>query len=207
MSKMARFLPLAVLLLPAALAASSKYILSGLSPEVSKKAPQGYAVEGQTYHFRDARLDVRVTPLGPGEREAFFSSRGLTDPFRGLPADLNYIFFKVRIENLQKADTVEFSPGSSMFGNSNSVDEIAMYQLLYKEQDGDARLAAAGKGFFMRSLHLPPGQWIERLMAFQYDDPYKTKKIILVMSSILLGRDGLDLEFPFAATYVKEKQP
>lgn len=207
MAKRRRFLLMAAILFPVALAASSKYVLTGLAPEVTKKPVPGYTAEGSTFRFRDSRIQVNVTPMGPAERAAYFSSKGLPDPFYGIPADLNYVFFKIRIENLQKEDNVEFSPGSTMFGNSNSVDEIAMYQLLYKEQDGDARLAAAGKAFYLRNLRLPPGQWIERLMAFQYDDPYKTKKIALIMSSILMGREGIDLEFPFAATYVKEKQP
>jgi hypothetical protein len=78
--------------------------------------------------------------------------------------------------------------------------------MFYKETDGEERLAAAGKSFYFKSLHLPPGQWIERLMIFQYDELYQQKKVSLVLSSILLGREGVDLEFPFLTTFKKEKQ-
>jgi hypothetical protein len=43
-------------------------------------------------------------------------------------------------------------------------------------------------------------------MLFQYDETYQQKKVVLVLSSILLGRDGLDLEFPFLTTFKKEKR-
>ena len=33
-------------------------------------------------------------------------------------------------------------------------------------------------------------------MLFQYDETYQQKKVVLVLSGILLGREGLDLEFP-----------
>jgi len=190
-----------------ALAAKSVSILVDLVPEPPKKAAAGYEVEGRVYHYRDKRLDARVAYLLPEDRAAWFSKRGLQDPFEGLikPED-NYVFFCLRLENLQKEENVAFTPGSSMFGTANLVDDTTIYQMFYKENDGEARLAVAGKSFFFKALYLPPGQWIERLLLFQYDESYAMKKVPLVMSSILLGRDGIDLEFSFLATFKKEKR-
>jgi hypothetical protein len=185
-------------------ATSKTYIIERLEPDPPKKAAQ-YSAEGGGLRYRDARLDVAAVPLLGEARSSYFTSRGVVDPFDSPALEPNYVLFRVRLENLMKDEALEFSPGSAMFGNSNALDEIGVYQLFYKEVDGEARLAAAGKTLFLRHLRLPPGEWIERLMVFQYDDPYPTKKITLVLSSILLGRDGVDLEFPFRASYRKEK--
>lgn len=188
------------------LSAKTVNILQDLVPESKKKAQPGYFIEGKAYHYRDSRLDVRVSYLTVDERRAWFEQRETKDPFSAVRAEDNYAFFKVRFENLQKDENVEFTPGSSMFGTGNLVDDITVYQMFYKESDGDERLASAGKSFYFKALHLPPGQWIERLMIFQYDELYQQKKVSLVLSSILLGREGVDLEFPFLTTFKKEKQ-
>ena len=193
------------LLLALVAGASSKiYIIERLEPDPPKKVAQ-YSAQDGGLRYRDPRLDVTAAPLLGEERAAYFAARGVADPFASPVLEPTYVLFRVRIENLMKDEALEFSPGSAMFGNSNAMDEIAVYQLFYKEPDGEARLAAAGKTLFLRHLRLPPGQWIERVMVFQYDDPYPTKKIALILSSILLGRDGTDLEFPFRASYRKEK--
>lgn len=188
------------------LSAKTVNILQDLVPEPQKKPRPGYIIDGKSYHYRDKHLDVRVTYLTAEERRAWFDERETKDPFSALRAEDNYAFFQVRFENLQKEENVEFTPGSSMFGTGNLVDDITVYQMFYKETDGEERLAAAGKTFYFKALHLPPGQWIERLMLFQYDETYQQKKVVLVLSSILLGRDGLDLEFPFLTTFKKEKR-
>lgn len=188
------------------LSAKTLNILQDLVPEPTKKPQPGYFIEGKAYHYRDKRLDVRVSYLTADERRAWFEGRETKDPFAALRAEDNYAFFKVRFENLQKDENVEFTPGSSMFGTGNLVDDITVYQMFYKETDGEERLASAGKSFYFKALHLPPGQWIERLMLFQYDELYQQKRVSLVLSSILLGREGVDLEFPFLTTFKKEKQ-
>jgi len=187
------------------LSAKTLNILQDLVPQPQKKPEPGYSIEGKTHHYRDSRLDVRVTYLTPDARRAWFGQRGVKDPFAVIRPEDNYAFFRVRFENLQKEDSVEFTPGSSMFGSANLVDDISVYQMFYKERDGEETLAAAGKTFYFRTLHLPPGQWIERLMLFQYDEAYQQKKVALVLSSILLGREGLDLEFTFLTTFKKVK--
>ncbi len=190
-----------------ALSAKTINLLQDLLPEPSKKPEQGYTIEGRAFHYRDRRADVRVVYMRPEDRAAWFAQKGIKDPFGTfLQPEDNYVFFLVRFENLQKDETLEFTPGSSMFGSANLVDDITVYQMFYKESDGDQRLAAAGKAVFFKALHLPPGQWIERLMLFKYDESYQQKKVHLILSNILLGRDGLDLEFPFLTTFKKEKR-
>ena len=196
----------------AALAALSTWaktinIMVDLLPEAQKKPAPGYSVDGRAFHYRDMSIDVVVEYLPPPARASWFGHRKLKDPFGSFvrPED-NYAFFRVRFENLQKEENVEFTPGSSMFGTGNLVDDIAVYQMFYKESDGEARLATVGKAMFFKALHLPPGVWIERLMLFKYDESYQQKSVPLVISNILLGREGLDLIFPFVAKFKKEKR-
>jgi hypothetical protein len=190
-----------------ALSAKTVNILVDLVPVQPKKPEPGFTVEGKAIHFRDRRVDVQVQYVSPTERSLWYKDRGLADPFAGflLPQE-NYVFLKVRFENLQKEDNVEFTPGSCMFGTANLVDDIAVYELFYKESDGEQRLAVIGKTLFFKALHLPPGQFIERLMLFKYDETYQQSRVVFVMSNILLGREGLDLEFPFVTTFKKEKR-
>jgi len=202
---LAVLLALAMVVPAILLSAKTLNILEDLIPEPQKKPEPGYFIEGKSYHYRDPHLDVRVAYLTPEERHAWFAERGVKDPFSALRPEDNYAFFRVRFENLQKEENVEFTPGSSMFGTANLVDDISVYQMFYKETDGESLLAAAGKSFYFKALHLPPGQWIERLMLFQYDETYQQKKVALVLSSILLGREGLDLEFSFLTTFKKVK--
>lgn len=185
-------------------AGSKIYVLKSLTPVVDKKSGPGYTMEGLTSHFRDQRADVQVTVLTPEERTKFFAGKGLDDPFTILSPRENYIFFKLRMENLDSSDTLEFSPNEVMFGNSMPLDETMLYQLLYKEKDGDAKLVAAGKTVFSRHLSLPPHAWIERLIIFQYDDPYPARKISLVINGAQIGRNGLELEFLFKSDFKKE---
>ena len=197
-------LVLAAFLVPLG-ASQTVQVLQDLRPEVKKKLPAGYAVEGITYSFQDKRFSISATPLTPLAREAYYAKMKLKDPFADATPAAGYIFFLIRIENRQKDGMLFFSPGNVMFGDMNPVDEIAMYQLFYRLPEADAKLDAAGRSFFLRDLHLPPGLWIERLMVFQYDDPYPTKKINLALTSILLGGEGLDVNFPFIAKFKKEK--
>ncbi len=201
-----RFAIAAVSLL-ALVAAGGKTIqvLERLVPDQPKKQVVGYSVEGGSYRFSDTRFSVVATPLDRAGLATYYRARGLENPFVHFPEEANYVFFNVRFENFQKDETVEFSPGSSMFGNSNPLDETRMYQLFYKEAGSEAKLAAVGRTFFLKNLRLPPGEWIERLVGFQYDDPYKTKKISLVFTSILMGPEGVTVEFPFRAEFRKEK--
>ncbi len=180
-------------------------ILQGLTPDVKKVDSKNLTVEGGGFHYRDKRVDVRLTPLTGRELEAYYEAQGVSDPFTGFPPEANYVFFKLRIENLQKSGDLTFSPQGAMLGSDGTLDDIGLYQLFYRETDGDQKLAAAGKTLFLKNLYLPAGYWIERLLVFQYDNPYPTKKLTLIMSNILMGKDGLDLEFPFRADFKKEK--
>lgn len=181
------------------------YILEHLSPDAKKKQSEAYTVEGDGFHFRNKRVDVRIEPISGEALEAYFRKQGVQDPFEGLPPEANYVFFRLRIENLGKSEELTFSPQGAMFGSDGALDDIGLYQLFYREEEGDRRLSAAGKTLFLKNLYLPAGYWIERLLVFQYDNPYPTRKISLILSNLLMGKDGLDLEFPFRAQFKKEK--
>ena len=166
---------------------------------------QGIAVEGNGYRFTAGDVDVRVEPLTDEQRAAFCREQGVEDPFGALRKGESYVFFKVRFENRRKEGDLVFSPQAAMFGNGLAFDEIKVYQYFYRDKDADAILASAGKVLFLKNLVLPPGYHLERLLMFQYDDPYPVKKISLIIGSLMAGQDGLDLEFRFRATYRKEK--
>jgi len=196
---------LGLILVAASAWAGGVLILKSLTPELPKKAPEGYSLEGGVYHYRDAHLDVQVTPLTAAERPQYYATKKLPDPFSEVMPTENLILIRVRIENLQKEGAVEFSPTASMLGDSLAFDDTYVYQFLYKEKDADARLSAAGQTMFLKHLSLPPGNWIERLLAFQYDDPYPSKKLFLQLGGISVGPEGVPLAFPFKATFRKEK--
>jgi hypothetical protein len=182
-------------------------VLESLTPSVSKQEAPGYTAQGTEWRYRDDKIDFRVAPLTAEDRGAFYREKGLVDPFASFRATDNLLLFRVRIENLSKDTPVEFSPTATMFGNSVAFDETYIFQYLYKESNADEKLTAVGKTLFLSHLQLPPGTWIERLMAFTYDDPYTTKTLRLVVQGLMAGPEGLNLEFPFKASYRKEKLP
>lgn len=194
------------LLATLALPATTLYLLTGLKPRPPKRPDPSLRVEGRCYVYRNPRLELRVEPLDPAGRADFFSQRGLTDPFAGFPPEDNYVAFRVRFENLSKDEPLTFSPVSTLFGNSAALDEVRLYETFYREKDGEKKLEAVGKTLFVKTLTLPPGTFIERLLVYQYDDPYPVRTIPLIFASILLGRESLDLELPFEATFQKEKR-
>ena len=186
--------------------AGGTLVLESLAPELPKKAPEGYSLQGEVHHYRDSRLDVQVAYLAVAERVRYFAMKELPDPFATvLPAE-NLILIRMRLENLQKEGAVEFSPTATMLGESLAFDDTFVYQFLYKEKDADAKLSAAGKTMYLRHLSLPPGTWIERLLAFQYDDPYSAKRLILQIGGVSTGQEAVDLAFSFKTTFKKVKE-
>lgn len=208
MSASRRFAILGLALLGLSLWGGTKVqVVESLTPSVSKQKSPGYSAEGVEWRYRDDQVEFRVAPLTAAERAAYYQSKGLADPFGSFGPTDNLILFLVRIENLSKDTPVEFSPTATMFGNSVAFDETYIFQYLYKESGADEKLVTAGKTMFLSHLQLPPGNWIERLMAFTYDDPYATKTLRFVVQGLMAGPEGRDLEFPFKATYRKEKRP
>ncbi|MGC8762231.1 MAG: hypothetical protein ACP5VN_01135 [Acidobacteriota bacterium] len=189
-----------------ALPAGTLYLLTGLKPRPPKRPDPNLRVEGRAFVYRNPRLELRVEPLTPPGRADFFAQRGLQDPFAGFPPEDNYVAFRVRFENLSKEESLTFSPVATLFGNAAVLDEVRLYQTFYREKEGERMLEAVGRTLFVKTLTLPPGTFIERLLVYQYDDPYPVRTIPLVFASILVGRESLDLELPFEATFQKEKR-
>lgn len=189
-----------------AVPAATLYLLTGLKPRPPKRPDPNLRVEGRSYVYRNAWLELQVEPLDFAARTHFFSKRGLEDPFAGFPPEDNYVTFRVRFENLSKDEPLTFSPVNTLFGNAAALDEVRLYQTFYREKEGEKKLEAVGKTLFVKTLTLPPGTFIERLLVYQYDDPYAVRTLSLVFGGILVGREGLDLELPFEASFKKEKR-
>ena len=120
MNRRVQSIALASFAIPLALfAARTLYLLDGLTPEIPKKPVQGYSSEETSFQYRDGRIAVTATPLFAADLDGYYAQHGLINPFAHFPAEANYVFFKIRIENLQKTENVEFSPGGVMFGNSS----------------------------------------------------------------------------------------
>jgi hypothetical protein len=181
-------------------------ILDGFTPNPPKKMEKGLEVQGLGYHLRNSDLDVTVQPLFLPEIGRYFSERGLKNPFYDIPREMNYFFFKVRLENLSKSETLEFLPTNAVMESCMAKDESSVYQTFYKFEDGEERLAVLGKTLFLKPLMLPPGQWIERLLFFEYDDNFSAHRMTLVLANMAVGRNQYELQFPYRAKYTKEKR-
>ncbi len=181
-------------------------ILDGFTPNPPKKIPRGLEVRGLGYHFRNEQIDATIEPLFLSDMGRYFQERGLKNPFYDIPKEMNYFFFKVRIENLSKGQTLEFLPTNSIMESCIAKDESAVYETFYKLEDGDVRLAVLGKALFLKPLFLPAGQWIERLLFFEYDDTMAARRMTLVLPNIAVGQNQYELQFPYRAKFSKEKR-
>lgn len=189
----------------AAAASTTIYVITEMTPDIRKKPEAGYSAEGKIYRYANKDLACEVEVLLAEARGAYFRSKGYEDPFRDLASSEDFFVVRARFENRMAEHSLTMMPGSVMFENCTVRDETHLYQLFYIKSDGEKRLEAAGAVFYLKQLDLPPGQWIERLFLFQYDDPYRTKRMRLVISNLLAGDRQHDVEFPFIAKYKKEK--
>ncbi len=180
--------------------------LDGFDPLPPKKLPPGYEVRGSGYHVRNDQLDVVVEPLMLKDMPAYYEARGLKNPFYDIPPLMNYFFVRLRIENLSGKTTLEFLPTNVIFENSMAKDESRVYETFYGMEDGEARLDTLGKTLFLKPLFLPPGQWIERLLFFEYEEPIPTKRMSLVLANLALGKTRTDLVFPYRGRFIREKR-
>jgi hypothetical protein len=196
--------PLLALAVTAA-ASTTIYVITEMTPDIGRGANDGYSAEGGIFRYANKEMACEVEVLLAEARGAYFRSKGYEDPLRDLTSSEDFFAVRARFENRMTEHNLTMMPGSVMFENCNVRDETHLYQLLYMKSDGEKRLEAAGAVLYLKQLDLPPGTWIERLFLFQYDDPYKTKRMKLVISNILAGEKQHDLEFPFIARYKKEK--
>jgi len=190
------------------LAVASKttlYLLTDLEPKPPRKMEPEYSVEGGVYRFENADMKVEVEYMDKADRAAYYKGKDLSDPFQGLVMYDNLVTFRLRIENLDDAEDLNMSPGAAQMGNALVLDETTLYQMFYRMKDGEERLAAVGRTLFIKPLQLPPGLWIERLLLFQYDDPYPVRRMDLILSSILVGQNGTDVVLRYKAHFEKEK--
>jgi len=190
-----------------ALAGGTYYRLDSVTTmEKSKKWNPKIVVEGNTYKYEGKLIKIEVEPLLLKEIGAYYASKGLVNPFEETPESLNYVFFRVRIENLSKETTIDFSPSSALMDDCLPKDESAVYEMFYEKDGGEKKLEACGRTIFLKPLRLPPQMYIERLMLFWYDDPMPRKKITLFLSNITAGREIFEEVFPFRTNFIKEKK-
>lgn len=182
------------------------YLLSEIKPvpKASKKR-KNLKIEGNFYKYESKRLKVEVEPLLLKDLEKYFSGKGLKNPFEEIPEGFNYIFFRIRLENLLKDTNLEFSPSSAILNDMLSKDDTTVYQMFYDQPNGDKKLEVVGKTIFFKPLILPPGKWIERLLFFEYDQVVPTRKMVLILSNITTGTEMFEIEFPFYTKFTKEK--
>jgi len=197
---------LALSLTAAAALAVTMPVLETLTPDPPKKMPAGFEVKGGGYHARTELADVEVEPLLLSQVGSWYAARGLENPFSDFPPPMNYILVRVRLENLSKDEALDFSPTQCAFDSCLAKDESAVYETFYALSGGEKRLQILGKSLFLKPLQLPPGQYIERLIFFEYDEPFAVKRMLLSLVSVGVGRVRIDLQFPFHANYMKKSK-
>jgi hypothetical protein len=175
-----------------------------VSPKAIKKE-KNLKIENNFYKYESKRVKVEVEPLLLKDLGKYFSERGFENPFSETPNGFNYIFFRVRIENLSKETNLEFSPSSTILDDMLSKDDTTVYQMFYDKPNGEKKLEVLGKTMFFKPLTLPPQKWIERLLFFEYDSLAPTKRMVLTLANITAGREMFEIQFPFETKFVKEK--
>ena len=174
------------------------------SPKALKKS-KNLKIDGKVYKYESKRVKIEIEPFLIKDLGNYYSQKGFQNPFDETPEGFNYIFFRIRIENLSKETNLEFSPSSAFLNEMLSKDDTTVFQMFYDKPGGDKKLEFIGKTIFFKPLTLPPGQWIERLLFFEYDQLVPIRKMVLVLSNITAGREIFELEFPFETKFAKEK--
>lgn len=188
------------------LAANFYYLLCEIKPvEKATKKTKKLKIENNIYKYESKRIKVEVEPFLLKDIGKYYSERNMLNPFDETPEGFNYIFFRVRIENLSKETNLEFSPSSTILNEMLSKDDTTVFEIFYDKPNGEKKLEIIGKTLFFKPLTLPPGQWIERLIFFEYDLVVPTRKMVLIMSNITIGKEMFEFEFPFKTKFVKEK--
>lgn len=186
------------------LAAADLPVLETLTPKPSKKLAEGVTVEGNAFHQKSEKVDIVLEPLLLSQVGEWYKARGLENPFYDIPKPMNYILLRVRFENLSNDETLEFVPTAVMFDTCIPKDESKVYELFYSLAGGEKRLATLGKTLYLTPLLLPPGQFIERLLFFEYDEPFPVKKMTVALASVAIGREKVDVAYEYKATYAKK---
>lgn len=188
------------------LAGNFYYLLYEIKPvEKATKKTTKLKIENNIYKYESKRIKVEVEPFLLKDIGRYYSERNSINPFDETPEGFNYIFFRVRIENLSKETNLEFSPSSTILNEMLSKDDTTVFQMFYDKPNGEKKLEIIGKTLFFKPLTLPPGKWIERLLFFEYDLVVPTSKMVLIMSNITVGREMFEIQFPFKTKFVKEK--
>lgn len=182
------------------------YLLTEIKPvERATKKSKNLKIECGTYKYQSKRVKIEVEPMLLKDIGKYFNKRNFENPFAETPEGFNYIFFRVRIENLSKETNLEFSPSSAVLNDMLSKDDTTIFQMFNEKLNGDQKLEILGKTMFFKPLTLPPGKWIERLLLFEYDQVVPCKKMVLFLSNLTAGKEIFEIEFPFQTKFVKEK--
>lgn len=188
---------------------ASKYyfLLTEIKPvEKADKKSKHLKIESNFYKYESKRVKIEVEPMLLKDICKYFNQKGFENPFDETPEGFNYIFFRLRIENLSKETNFEFSPSSATLNDMLSKDDTTIFQMFGFSPNGDKKLEILGKTMFFKPLILPPEKWIERLLLFEYDEVVPCKKMVLSLSNLTAGREIFEIEFLFRTKFVKEKR-
>lgn len=205
MKKVFAFLSFLVSL--ALLAGSVYYRLDSIIPnEKAAKKKKNVEIRGNTFRYQSNLLKLEAEPLLLKDLGGYYAKKGLINPFEEVPEAYNYVFIRVRIENMSKEKTLDFSPASATLDGFLSRDDTTVYEMFYDEPGAEKKLEILGKTLFLKPLSLPPRNWIERMLFFEYDDPFPTGKMTLAISNLTVGKEIIEITFPFRSKFVREKK-
>lgn len=200
------FLSLIILFYFSFFAVTKYYKLVEFIPDTAKvKKDKNYSTKEKTIIYQSNLVRIEVEPFLLKNIKEYYNSKGMENPFEEISEGFNYIFFRVKIENLSKEQNLDFSPSMVILNDMVFKDDGAILEMFYDKANSEKKLELLGKTMFFKPLSLPPKMWIERLLFFEYDDVVPRKKFLLTFSCLTLHKEIFEVSFPFKAKFVKEK--
>jgi hypothetical protein len=159
------------------------------------KAEEGYAQEANEWVYNDKDVVIRVRHVSKGVGGEGQKSSVLIDELH----EMGYLLLKMDIRNDSKANLI-YNPAltalkDDTFGYKKPLDYTGFYDL--KGDDAGLTGLRGFKGvFYDLSVTLGPGERRSGLLAFRPLDK-KTRKAELVIKNLYVGKEILDVRFPF----------
>lgn len=161
------------------------------------KTAEGYTQEADEWVYSDKDVQVRVSHVSKGTGTLLVSegAKILIDELH----ERGYLLLKMDIRNGSKAKVIYNPALTALKDNSLGYKKPLDYTDLYDLTSGDDGLTGLSgfKGvFYDLSLTLEPGERTSGLLAFRPLGK-KTRKAELVIKNLYVGKDILNMRFPF----------
>jgi hypothetical protein len=159
------------------------------------KAEVGYTQIADKWVYSGKSVIIRVSHVSKAETLPGSKGSVLIDEL----LERGYLLFKMNIRNDSKGKVI-YNPSltalkDNTYGYKKPLDYTDLYDLA-DDAAGPTGLSGFKGVFYDLSITLSPGERTSGLMAFRPLDK-KVRKIELVIKNIYVGKDFLDVRFPF----------